>query len=58
MTKEKLAEIFRDWFNNFLTIERFAEYYGLSIANAERVIRIGHKAHEAGVIRYKEKKAI
>lgn len=45
MTKSKCAAIYRDWFNNFLTLDGFASYYGISERVAERVIEIGRKAH-------------
>lgn len=41
-----LADLFLDYFNNFLTVERFAEYYGLEPKVAARVIRWGRKLHE------------
>lgn len=43
---EYLDFIFMDWFNNFLTVERFAEYYGLEIEQAEKVINVGRKIHD------------
>ena len=39
--KNKLETLYLDWFNNFLTVERFAEYYKMPVAKAQRVIRIG-----------------
>jgi hypothetical protein len=27
--RDYLADLYLDWVNNFLTIERFSEYYGL-----------------------------
>lgn len=39
--KNKIETLYLDWFNNFLTVERFAEYYGMSVDKAHRVIRIG-----------------
>ena len=47
MTKSKCAAMYRDWANNFLTLERFASYYGISGRAAKRVIEIGRKAHNA-----------
>lgn len=44
-----LQELFLDYFNNFLSVERFAEYYNLTIENAELVIEYGRKEHEAQV---------
>ena len=43
---EYLDFIFMDWFNNFLSVERFAEYYGLEIEQAEKVINVGRKIHD------------
>ena len=36
------APMFRDWFNNFLTVERFAEHYGISVSRAEQVLSLIH----------------
>lgn len=47
--KCKAKALFLDYFNNFLTVERFAEYYGLTVTKARRVIRIGRNLHERGV---------
>jgi hypothetical protein len=38
---EKLVELYLDYFNNFLTIECFAEYYQLSEGDANFVINNG-----------------
>lgn len=43
--KEKLANMFMDWFNNFLTYERFAEYYDISVPEAKQIINLGRKYH-------------
>lgn len=46
-TKTKqFREMFLDWFNNFLTIERFAEYYGITETYARIVIKEGRKLQE------------
>lgn len=34
-------ELYADYFNNFLTPERFAEYYNMSIDHAKDIIAIG-----------------
>lgn len=47
--KNKLMDMFLDYFNNFLSVERFAEYYGLTEAKARRVIKIGRDLHERRV---------
>jgi|TARA_B110000977_G_scaffold102156_1_gene133651 hypothetical protein len=36
-------EMYLDWFNNFLSTEKFREYYNLSMAEAENVIDQGRK---------------
>ena len=38
-----LEDLYLDWFNNFLTVDRFAEYYGMTAEKASRVINIGRK---------------
>lgn len=42
---EYLDFIFMDWFNNFLTVERFAEYYELEIEQAKKAIDTGREIH-------------
>ncbi len=34
-------ELFLDYLNNFLTVECFAEYYGMTISQSNTVINIG-----------------
>jgi hypothetical protein len=41
---DKINEMYLDWFNNFLTIERFAEYYEIRKQTAEYIIRAGRIA--------------
>lgn len=36
-----LEDLFLDYFNNFLTVDRFAEYYGLDVKIANEVIYLG-----------------
>lgn len=40
-TKGEIIDMFEDWFNNFLTIKKYAEYYDISENRARRIIRIG-----------------
>lgn len=49
--QEKQMELFLDYFNNFLTVQRFAEYYGLTNCEAVEVIEQGRKSHESRVLR-------
>lgn len=39
--KKKIEKMYIDYFNNFLTVERFAEYYNIEIDKAQRVINLG-----------------
>ena len=41
--KDVIERMYLDWYNNFCTIERFAEYYNLSIEQAKQIINIGSK---------------
>ena len=36
--RDYLADLYLDWVNNFLTIERFAEYYGLDEDDAKELL--------------------
>lgn len=38
--------LFMDWFNNFLTLDRYADYYGLEKDQAHKVINAGRKIHD------------
>ncbi len=40
-------EYYLEWVNNFLTIEKFAEYYGFSIKTATRIIETGKRLYDA-----------
>ena len=44
--RDLVERLYLDWFNNFLTIERFAEYYNMTVEHAEKVIEIGRKMFE------------
>ncbi len=43
------AEKYLDWVNNFLTVDKFAAYYGISKEEAEKLIQRGKEAHEKNV---------
>ena len=49
MTKPNKREICRklfiEWFNNYLTMEVFAEHYDMRITQAERAIKLGRILH-------------
>lgn len=42
-----LEDLFLDYFNNFLTVDRFAEYYGLDVKIANEVIYLGRVINNA-----------
>ncbi len=48
---DKFAAHFRDFYNNYLTIEKYAEHQGVSVQFAKHIIRIGRIYHEANCIR-------
>lgn len=39
----KVDEMYLDWFNNFLTVPRFAEYYQIGEGLADMIINEGRK---------------
>ncbi len=47
--RDYLADLYLDWVNNFLTTERFAEYYGLDDDDAKALLEIAKKSHEQRV---------
>lgn len=47
ITSENLAELYRDWMNNYLSIAAFADDYGITEAQAELTIAKGRMVHEA-----------
>ena len=42
-------EMYLDWVNNFLTIERFAEWYNIGEEQAAVIISAGRKIHHQRV---------
>ena len=47
VTAENLADLYRDWVNNYLSIAVFADDYGITEAQAEITIAKGRMAHNA-----------
>ena len=47
---DHLGFIFMDWFNNFLTVERFAERHNLKIEEARKAIDSGREIHDKRAI--------
>lgn len=46
MTRERLACVYMDWKNNFLTITGFAEHYGLTDEEAADLINLARRCFE------------
>ena len=46
MRRELLAAIYRDWMNNYLSIEKFAEHNGLYVEEARDLLRIARHCME------------
>jgi hypothetical protein len=47
--RDTLADLYLDWVNNFLTIGRFSEYYGLDEDDAKELLKLAKKCHEQRV---------
>lgn len=43
LTKGQIVDLYLDYTNNFLTVSRFAEHYGLHDWQANKVINLGRK---------------
>ena len=46
MTREKLFNLYLDWVNNYLTIEKFAEHNGLYVDEALMLVELAQKCFE------------
>ena len=42
-TKQMYEQMYLDYFNNFISTQRFAEYYDLSMDEAKAIIIVGRK---------------
>ncbi|EPJ8158996.1 hypothetical protein M0I89_004390 [Klebsiella pneumoniae] len=47
VTSENLAELYRDWMNNYLSVSAFAEDYGITVPQAEMTIAKGREIHDS-----------
>ena len=56
-TDKLLRDLFLDWFNNYLTVEKFAEHRELSVLDAKRFIELGRTIHENNVQCIKNERA-
>ena len=46
---EQLELLYLDYFNNFITVKKFAEFYGMSEKKAISLIAIGKHINHEGV---------
>ena len=46
MTREKLSNLYLDWVNNYLTIEKFAEHNGLYVNEAKTLLIVAKQCFE------------
>lgn len=46
LTKDKIADLYLDYVNNFLTVETFATWHGLKQQGAKSLINKGRQYHE------------
>jgi hypothetical protein len=58
MKSKQLQNMFLEYINNFLTVARFAEYYGFTESEAKQLIDLGHEVHERLVAEYKQNKEV
>lgn len=52
MYNEQLQAMYLDYFNNYLSVACFSDHNGLSIDEAEKLIRLGREIHERLVAEY------
>jgi hypothetical protein len=51
--KKQLADLALDYFNNYLSIEKFAEHNELTVNQASELIELGKELHEERVTYFK-----
>ena len=47
IARETLNELYLDYFNDYLTVEKFAEHNGLTISQANTLINIGREINQS-----------
>lgn len=47
--KKHLITLYLDWVNNWLTLSKMAEHYGIDPVDLDQLIHIGRKAHNEAV---------
>lgn len=43
LSDEEIINIYLDWVNNFLSLDKFAEHYGISEIDAHYIIDLGRR---------------
>lgn len=41
MYLQKFSEMYLDYVNNFLTVEKFADHYGITVEHAQQIVDAG-----------------
>jgi hypothetical protein len=52
--QKQLADLYLEFFNDFLTVGRFAEYYGIPETLVDEIIKAGKDLHERRVEVYND----
>ena len=55
-TRDKLIEMYLDYFNNFLSILGFSEHYGITPEEGRIILTAGRELHEAQIRELNEEK--
>ena len=50
MKHQQKAVIYLDWVNNFLSVEKFASYYNITVSEANKLIEEGRTIHEQSLV--------
>lgn len=46
LDNDAIIKIYLDWVNNFLSLDKFAEHYGLDEIDANYIVEVGRKLNE------------
>lgn len=46
-SRESLIEIYLDWFNNYLSVETYAEHNGLEVVHASALITLARNVYNS-----------
>lgn len=54
MSRYDFESLYIKYFNNYLTIERFAEHLGISVKKANQIIKIGREINQKSIVNTKK----